>query len=564
MVVFSPDARVAEIELRAILFVLVAFAYIDGVVDASERAFIRDTIDRLVEQRAAESFAADPAARSAIVPRWKAHFYHAASGMEHDVRADFTESVASGESAAQFVYGRLKLRCFELLEKLDEQNRGAMLELVDQLMLADGIVHPAEQAFRAELRDLLHEEPTRVFAPGSRPGASRPGAPVIDEARPLPLRRLEHPFFTSFETAYSGDPHAFARQSVHDIDLIRRFEAQLAGQRARGQGRLAGAQTAGAFAGQEPFLDGHVHVHPPQASRAYEITVLGDLHGCYSCLKGALLQADFFARVEAWWDDPARAPYPLLVFLGDYIDRGRYSFEGILRTVLRLALLAPDHVIVLRGNHEHYLEREGRVLSPVRPAEAIESIAGRAPRELLLAHMRLFDLLPSMLFFDRLLFVHAGIPRDDTAAAKVQSLEGLNDPEVRLQMAWSDPSDAPFVPLELQRAHTRFAFGKLQFQSFMARLGCAAMIRGHERVVEGLRRMDGGEGGALLLSLFSAGGATNEDLPRSSNYREVVPMALTIRHRDGASRVTPFPIAYERFNDPAYNAFLRPRAGAWG
>ncbi len=40
-------------------------------------------------------------------------------------------------------------------------------------------------------------------------------------------------------------------------------------------------------------------------------------------------------------------------------------------------------------------------------------------------------------------------------------------------------------------------------------------------------------------------------------------MALSIRHRDGASRVTPFPIAWERYNDPAYNAFLRPRSAPW-
>jgi len=568
MVVFSSDARVAEIEMRAILFVLVAFAYIDGSFDVTERAFIRDTIDRLVEQRAAESFAADPGARAAIVPRWKAHFYHATDGIEHDVRADFTESVAPGESAAQFVQGRLKLRCFELLERLDEQNRDAMLELVDELMLADGIVHPAEQAFRDELRTLLEEEPTRVAlpAPGSRrgalPGTARQRAPAIlvDEARPLPLRRLEHPFFSGFETAYSRDPHAFARQAGHDLELIRRFEAEIAAQRARGRGRLGAGQTAGAFAGQEPFLDGHVYVHPPRPSADYELIVLGDLHGCYSCLKAALLQSDFFAKVEAFQSDPGRAPHPLLVFLGDYIDRGRYSYDGILRTVLRLFVAAPAHVFVLRGNHEHYMERGGRVQSPVRPAEAIESIAAVAPRELLLAHMRLFEQLPSMLIFDRLLFVHAGIPREDTADARLKTLDGLNDAEIRLQMAWSDPSDADVVPLELQRSSTRFAFGRLQFERFMARVGCSMMIRGHERVVEGLRRLHGD----TLLSLFSAGGATNDDLPRTSNYREVVPMALSIRHRDGASRVSPFPLAYERYNEPANNGFLRPRPGAWG
>ena len=36
-----------------------------------------------------------PAAQGAVVPRWRAHFYHAVTGMEHDVRSDFSESVAS-------------------------------------------------------------------------------------------------------------------------------------------------------------------------------------------------------------------------------------------------------------------------------------------------------------------------------------------------------------------------------------------------------------------------------------------------------------------------------------
>ena len=189
------------------------------------------------------------------------------------------------------------------------------------------------------------------------------------------------------------------------------------------------------------------------------------------------------------------------------------------------------------------------------PAEAIAGLAPVAPRDLLLAHMRLFDALPSMFVFDRLLFVHAGIPRDDTIAQKLKTLAALNDPQVRLQMAWSDPSDADFVPLELQRASARFPFGRMQFRTFMARVGCSVMIRGHERVVEGLRQVYA-DPDALLLSLFSSGGASNVDLPEDSNYREVVPMALTIRHKDGASRITPFPIAYERYCHPAYNGLL--------
>ena len=154
-------------------------------------------------------------------------------------------------------------------------------------------------------------------------------------------------------------------------------------------------------------------------------------------------------------------------------------------------------------------------------------------------------------------------PGEDTIQKKLKSLANLNDPEIRLQMAWSDPSDADFVPLELQRANTRFPFGRMQFRSFMSRIGCSVMIRGHERVVEGLRRVYG-DPDAILLSLFSAGGATNEDLPPGSNYREVEPMALRIRHKNGVSRMTPFPIAYERYNDPEHNGFQRLRAGARG
>src|SRR6185437_5131051 len=247
------------------------------------------------------------------------------------------------------------------------------------------------------------------------------------------------------------------------MDIIHRFMTQIEDQRARGRGRLGDAVSFTELAGKEPFLDGAVQVHPPAAGADYELIVLGDLHGCYTCLKAALLQSDFFGKVEAYQAQPDKAPYPLLVFLGDYIDRGLHSYDGILRTVLRLYLAAPPHVVVLRGNHEHYMERDGRVQSPVIPAEAIATISPCAPRELLLAHMRLFDALPSAFVFDRLFFVHAGIPRDDTIANKFKTLAALNDPGVRLQMAWSDPSDADFVPLELQRASARFPFGRLQF-----------------------------------------------------------------------------------------------------
>jgi hypothetical protein len=160
-----------------------------------------------------------------------------------------------------------------------------------------------------------------------------------------------------------------------------------------------------------------------------------------------------------------------------------------------------------------------------------------------------------MLLFDRTLFVHAGIPRDEALDAKWKGLASLNDPDLRFQMLWSDPSAADFVPHDLQAATARFSFGRHQFESFLARIGCDAMIRGHERIIEGCRTIYDAPN-ATLLSVFSAGGKTNADLPETSNYREVTPVALTVRHRDGITRVTPFAIDYARYNDPANNAFF--------
>ena len=63
--------------------------------------------------------------------------------------------------------------------------------------------------------------------------------------------------------------------------------------------------------------------------------------------------------------------------------------------------------------------------------------------------------------------------------------------------------------------------------------------------------------GLAATRLFSAGGATNEDLPPDSSYREITPKALTLHiGRDGAVKATPWLIEYERYNDPKRNAFF--------
>ncbi|XXX75472.1 metallophosphoesterase family protein [Sorangium sp. So ce134] len=553
MMSFSPDPRVAEQQMHAIIYYLTGFGYIDGELDPTEKSFIRGHIQELVQQRARDALGDDAQANQDVIARWTKHFHEVFSEIDHQIQGLFTESVPEGEDPKDFVLAKIKLRCFELLDGFDDDNREALLATVDGLMLADGVVHPSEQKFRDELSALLS---LAAEIDDLEIETIEQGAVVIDPATRKQAREIDHPFFKAFEWDYATDPATFAEQAKVDLDLMRRFEEKLAEQRARGAGRLDGAADLARFAGQAPFLDGHVYVASPDPAHEVELLVVGDLHGCYSCLKAALMQADFFAKLQAYREDPVHNPRIMLVFLGDYIDRGRFSYNGILRTVMQLFLAAPDNVFVLRGNHEYYVELNGRVLAPVRPSEAMSSLAAIAPNEVFAAYMRLFEALPNMLVFDRILFVHAGIPRDDTLAARWTSVSSLNDPEIRFQMLWSDPSEVDAIPAELQKSTARFPFGKRQFKSFMQKLGCTTLIRGHERIPEGFRVVyDDADG--VLLTLFSAGGKTNDDLPKASNYREVTPMALTIRYKGGVSQLTPFVIEYERYNDPKYNAFFR-------
>ena len=555
MITFSTDAAVAEQQMHAIIFYLTAFGYVDGDFDPSEKDFIRTYIAKLVQRRAEEALTSDvdDATRADVVNRWTAHFHEVLDQIDQGIQADFLEPVAEGEDSKDFVIARLKLRCFELFTRFDEDNRAHLLELVDELMMADGVVHPNERKFRDELYELINA-PMELEPADLEP--LEPGAVVVDPVAHLAPTQDDHPFFTRSEFDYIRTPDLIAKQTGDDLELVYKTIDLLDKQRAKGKGRLGDAVNVAEFAGQEPFLDGHVYVHPPTKGHDYELLVLGDLHGCYSCLKAALLQADFFRKVQAHHDDPEHNPDMKLVLLGDYIDRGRFSYNGILRTIMKLLQVVPDNVYMLRGNHEYYVELNGRIYGGVRPAEAINALQDMAPQEIFKGYRELFESMPNMLLFDKLLFVHAGIPRDETLGMKWLGLSSLNDPELRFQMLWSDPSDADYIPAQLQNSNARFPFGRLQFKKFMSQLGCTTMIRGHERVKNGFKTIyDDGE--VMLLNLFSAGGATNNDLPADSNYRQITPMALTLRYRDGITQLTPFEIDYARYNDPKYNAFFR-------
>ena len=545
--------------MHAVIFYLVTFGYIDGDFDAKEKGFVREIIGQMIQHRATEAMPdAEPAIRDEVIRKYTRHFHEVFEGIDQNVKDLFTESVSESEDPKTFVHAKLKVRCFEIFKSFDRGGQEQLMALIDHLLIADGVAHPAEVQFRAELSTFLEEDfgieiieeadGTAKLVHVDRPVASSPST-------------VDHPFFKPFEFHFSADPETITRQVTADRQLIDRALAVLAQQRKTGNGRLAGKKSVAEFAGADPFLDGHVYVRMPKASEKYELTVLGDLHGCYSILKATVLQSKFFERVDAYRKDPTQ-PFPLLVLLGDYIDRGLFSINGVLRTAMQLFVTAPDHVVMLRGNHEYYVEVNGTMYGGVKPAEAINSLKPLLPIDVFRHYRTLFEEMPNMLLFDQFLFVHGGIPKDRLVKERWKDLSTLNDPDIRFQMMWSDPSTADVIPADLQDSASRFAFGRMQFRAFMQRVGSHTMVRGHEKVLSGFHTSYDDDDHARLFTLFSAGGKDNGDLPSESTYRDVTPMALTITGEGSGTtgdgvHVTPWAPDWASYNDPERNAFFR-------
>ncbi|PCC72769.1 Calcineurin-like phosphoesterase [Nannocystis exedens] len=550
MIQLHSDPAIAEQQIEALIFYLTTLGYIDSEFDLREKAFVRAFLRELVTARIDEGGPLDPELRFERIENQHEHYVQRFQEIDREIKNLLTEAVADGEDPQRFVVSQLKLRCFEMFRELDEANRKGLLAVVDRFIEADGQVHPDEAAFRNDLAELLGAE--LILDDSALESVSIEVRDPIQLALPA---QDNHPFFAKFEYHYSADPAQLQRQFAADLALLDKVEEKWEEYRVRGRGRLEGHASVADFAGGDEFLDEHVYVLPTRPGRPYELIVLGDLHGCYSCLKAAVHQSNFIEKVRRFKADPDNNPDVRLVLLGDYIDRGRFSYNGVLRTILNLFLAAPDHVFVLRGNHEYYIEYQGKVYGGVRPAEAINSLTPHLGADVFGRFLDFFDAMPNMLLFDQMLFVHAGIPRDSLIAEKWADLSSLNREDIRFQMLWSDPSKAEIVPDELQKASARFAFGRLQFRKFMQRIGCNVLVRGHEKVNAGFKNHYA-DADVRLFTLFSAGGATNDDLPQDSNYRDVRPMALTVTSKDGLVEAVPWAIDYARYQDPQRNNFF--------
>jgi protein phosphatase len=198
--------------------------------------------------------------------------------------------------------------------------------------------------------------------------------------------------------------------------------------------------------------------------------IIGDIHGNIFDLLRILLYT-------------GTPPQTRLLFLGDYVDRGEFSVE-VMALLFSLMVLYPDHVFLLRGNHEF---------------ANINSIYGFASEVMIQYNSRqVFDLmnevfawLPLVCVIDDVIFcVHGGISRHVTSLHDIQKLTRPiydDDRQPVADLVWSDPH--PDCQTYDQSARGMGAhFGAKSLETFLGALGMRTLIRAHQCVSSGVSK----------------------------------------------------------------------------
>ncbi|UCH37948.1 MAG: serine/threonine protein phosphatase [Candidatus Bathyarchaeota archaeon] len=198
----------------------------------------------------------------------------------------------------------------------------------------------------------------------------------------------------------------------------------------------------------------------PILSQFHRIIVIGDLHGDYCS----------FTQVEAMFNSTR----DMLLFLGDYGDRGSKSIE-VIRGVKNLQDKYPKQVLALMGNHEDYTNNGRPKFSPctlIDDVRAQQQSWERYFRGVLLPFLQCLYL--SVLIPNHVLFVHGGV------SSQIMNKKNLLSPSQKVveDILWSDP-----VNSEGEYPNPRGAgvkFGRDISQLVCRHLGISKIVRAHD------------------------------------------------------------------------------------
>jgi hypothetical protein len=223
-----------------------------------------------------------------------------------------------------------------------------------------------------------------------------------------------------------------------------------------------------------------------------EALVMGDLHGDLESLIDILKESSFIQKMS-------QNKQAFLIFLGDYGDRGAYSTE-VYYTVLKLKLLFPQQVVLMRGNHEG---PEDLMASPHDLPYQFQIRFGENWNATYTKVRELFKHLYNVVLVkERCLMIHGGFP------SQAKTLEDLayahiKHPEQSFleEMLWSDPNEMIKDVCASPRGAGKL-FGEKVTKEALERFAVKILIRGHEPCEEGYKINHKGK----VLTLFSRKG----------------------------------------------------------
>lgn len=223
-----------------------------------------------------------------------------------------------------------------------------------------------------------------------------------------------------------------------------------------------------------------------------EAIIVGDLHGDMESLIQILKETNFLQKLS-------QNNKIFLIFLGDYGDRGVYSAE-VYYVVLKLKLLFPEQVILMRGNHEG---PEDLLASPHDLPMQFHARFGEKWRDAYSKIRELFEqLYNAVLVKDRYMMIHGGLP-PQTKTIEDLAYAHIKHPKQRLleDMLWSDPTEMIKTVCESPRGAGRL-FGEKITNEVLRRFNVKILVRGHEPCRDGFKINHRGK----ILTLFSRKG----------------------------------------------------------
>lgn len=216
------------------------------------------------------------------------------------------------------------------------------------------------------------------------------------------------------------------------------------------------------------------------------ITVCGDIHGQLHDLLNILNVTFDNCEITTLFRQIENVKY---LFLGDFVDRGFYSFESILLLIL-LKLKFPDRVFLIRGNHE-----SSNITKIYGFYDEVITKFGTSTPYLNITN--LFNHLPLSATInsetkDPFFAMHGGISPDLLTLADFDAIDRIQEPPHKGPMCdilWSDPEENISSDYKISPRGAGYLFSKRPLKEFNYTNGLSMVLRAHQLVMEGYKMM---------------------------------------------------------------------------